>query len=90
MKISYIEQVLIAKILLKILDEDKNHDGNLKIMLNFAELVKQYTTENNAVIFDITEYIYEQLRLVNNEDGAYDDKELRKNLEITIAQHIKH
>jgi len=88
MKFTHDDQVNYAKLALELLDNEKGDPKNIEIILNFGELIKKYSDEENAVIFDTTEYIYEQLRLINKEDGAFDDINARLQIEESIqARH---
>lgn len=79
------DQIAYAKLALGLLNSEKLNSTSIDTILNFGELIKKYSDKNNALIYDATEYIYEQLRLMNDEEGAYDDMELRKKLERIIS-----
>ena len=80
MTFTYQDQIQYVKLALALLDSEKTNQENLKTILDMGELIKKHADENNAVIYDLTEYVYEQLRLLNGEDGAYDDVELYQKL----------
>lgn len=62
-------------------ESEKATKESLEAILNFGELINKYAAgDNNALVYDVIEYIYEQLRLLNGEDGAYDDVELYQRL----------
>lgn len=81
MAFTYEDQVQYAKIAISLFDSEKSNLENLETILAFGELIKKYSDNNNWVIYDATEYIYEQLRLLRGEDGAYDDVKLREQLD---------
>lgn len=80
MAFTYHDQLQYAKLALALLESEKTNQENLKTILDMGELIKKHADENNAVIYDFTEYVYEQLRLLKGEDGAYDDVELYQKL----------
>lgn len=81
MAFTYQDQLQYAKLALSVFELEKNNPESLKKLIDVGELVKKYAAEDdNALIYDVTEYIYEQLRLLNGEDGAYDDVELYQRL----------
>lgn len=80
MRFTYQDQAQYTKLALALFDSEKANLENLEIILDFGELIKKHADENNAVIYDLTEYVYEQLRLLKGEDGAYDDVELYQKL----------
>lgn len=75
------EQIAYIKLALAMFDAERTSIANLETILAFGELIKRHSSEENAAIYDATEYFYEQLRLLRNEDGTYDDSELRNQLE---------
>ena len=85
MTFTYEDQLQYAKIALALFESEKVNPKSLEVILDFGELVNKYSGENNALVYDAIEYIYEQLRLLKNEDGAYDDVELRRELEEKIG-----
>jgi hypothetical protein len=87
MKFTHEDQVLFAKVALKIFDEEKDDVKNLGTLHAFGEIFKKHSDENNAMIFDVTEYLYEQLRLLRGDEGAINDIELRKVIEADIKSH---
>lgn len=87
MKLSHVDQVFFARLALEMLDDHKANAKDIEIILGFGELMKKYTDEDNSIIFDVTEYLYEQLRLLRNDKDAYDNKELRNQLEHEINSH---
>lgn len=80
MLFTYKDQLHYAKLALALLESEKTNRENLKTILDMGELIKNHADENNALIYDLTEYVYEQLRLLDGEDGAYDDVELYQRL----------
>lgn len=81
MAFTYQDQLQYAKLALSVFELEKNNPESLKKLIDVGELVKKYAAEDdNALIYDVTDYIYEQLRLLNGEDGAYDDVELYQRL----------
>ena len=81
MAFTYQDQLQYAKLALSVFELEKNNPESLKKLIDVGELVKKYAAEDdNALIYDVTDYIYEQLRLLNDEDGAYDDVELYQRL----------
>ena len=80
MAFTYQDQAQYAKLALALFDSEKTNQENLKRILDMGELIKKHADESNAVIYDVTEYIYEQIRLLKGEDGAYDDAELYQKL----------
>jgi len=87
MKFTHEDQVTFAKIALRIFDAEKDDVKNLETLLEFGEIFKKHSDENNALIFDVTEYIYEQLRLLKGDKDAIDDIELREAIESDIGGH---
>lgn len=84
MKFTYNDQVAYAKLALSLLDNEKNNTMALDKIREFSELIKKHADENNWLIYDVTEYIYEQARLLKNEEGAFDDTEMRARIEQSI------
>lgn len=80
MAFTYQDQLQYAKLALSVFELEKNNPESLKKLIDVGELVKKYAGDNNALVYDVIEYIYEQLRLLNGEDGAYDDVELYQRL----------
>lgn len=80
MTFTHEDQLQYAKLALALFDCEKLSAENIEKILEFGELIKKYSEDNNWVIYDTTEYIHEQLRLLRGEDGAYDDVELHKKL----------
>ena len=80
MTFSYDDQLQYVKLALVLFDSEKANIENLESILRFGELINKYSGENNALIYDANEYIYEQLRLLRGEEGAYDDVELYQKL----------
>ena len=80
MMFTYQDQVQYVKLALQLFDSEKTNLDNIEAILSFGELINKYSGENNALVYDAIEYIYEQLRLLRGEDGAYDDVELYKKL----------
>lgn len=87
MKLLHNDQVFFVRIVLEILKEQNSTTQNIKAMLEVGELMKKYTDKDNGLLFDITEYLYEQLRLARGEKGAYDNKDLREQLEYEVRSH---
>lgn len=81
MKFTHHDQIAYTKLALMALEGESNSPADIEAILNFGELIKKYADDENAVIYDATEYVYEQLRLARNEEGAFDDVELRATLE---------
>ncbi len=81
MAFTYQDQLQYAKLALALFESEKATKESLEAILNFGELINKYAAgDNNALVYDVIEYIYEQLRLLNGEDGAYDDVELYQRL----------
>ena len=83
--IPYEEQLRFVKIILRLFDNEKADIDSLEKILAMTELVKKHSTSDNAVIYDAAEYIYEQMRILKQENGAYDDKQMRENLDTLIG-----
>ncbi len=81
---TYQDQLQYAKLALALFESEKATKESLEAILNFGELINKYAGDNNALVYDVIEYIYEQLRLLNGEDGAYDDVELYQRLTSTV------
>lgn len=84
MAFTYEDQVQYTKLALALLELERGSAENIETIRAFGELIKKYADEYNGVIYDATEYVYEQLRLLRGEAGAYDDAEMRKSLEVSI------
>ena len=84
MNFSHEEQIEYLRLALAIHSAEGANISALETIVSFGELIKKHASHENAVIYDATEYFYEQLRLARGEDGAYDDTELRTSLEQTI------
>ena len=80
MLFTYEDQLQYAKLALALFDAEKKNPESLKKIIDTGELINKYSGDNNALIYDVIEYIYEQLRLLNGEKGAYDDMELYQRL----------
>lgn len=80
MTFTYQDQIQYVKLALALFNTEKTNIENLETILSFGELINKYSGENNALVYDAIEYIYEQLRLLRGEDGAYDDVELYQKL----------
>ena len=81
MAFTYQDQLQYAKLALALFESEKTTKESLEAIINFGELINKYAADdNNALVYDVIEYIYEQLRLLNGEDGAYDDVELYQRL----------
>lgn len=80
MTINYEDQVRYVQLAFALFEFEKTNPESLETILGFGELINKYSGENNALIYDAIEYIYEQLRLLKGEDGAYDDAELYQKL----------
>lgn len=87
MKYTHEDQVFFARIALRLFDQEHTNPQITEQILNLSELIKKHADENNALIYDITEYLYEQLRLVRGEPGAYNDEKLRQQIEEDIRSH---
>lgn len=85
MSFTYQDQLQYVKLALALFESERPNVESLETILGFGELINKYSGVNNALIYDAIEYIYEQLRLICGEDGAYDDVELRKQLEDYIG-----
>lgn len=83
---TYQDQAQYVKLALALFDAEKANQKSLEAILDFGELINKYAGEDNALIYDAIEYIYEQLRLLNGEDGAYDDVGLRQKLDDSIHE----
>lgn len=79
------EQQAIVKILFKLSDYESQNTLSLESILEVAEIAKKYTSENNALIFDFTEYLYEKIRALRGEEGAHTDPQIRKDIEQAIS-----
>ena len=79
------EQRAIVKILLELSDYESQDASNLESILEVAEIAKKYTSENNALIFDFTEYLYEKTRALRDEEHAHADPQIRKGIEQAIS-----
>lgn len=90
MNLSHIDQVIFAYLALKFVDKKEVTAPELDVVLAFGELMKQYSSEDNATIFDITEYLYEQQRLLRHDKGAINDESMKEQLKSDIAQHLKN
>ena len=80
MTFTYQDQLQYVKLALALFESEKANTESLEAILSFGELINKYAGENNALIYDAIEYVYEQLRLLRGEDGAYDDVELYQRL----------
>jgi hypothetical protein len=86
MAFTYQEQIQYARLALTLFHYEKTNPENLEAILSFGELVNKHSGENNAVVYDTIEYVYEQLRLLKGEDGAYDDVELYQKLTSLVRE----
>ncbi len=84
MTFTYQDQLQYVKLALALFDSEKTNPENLEVILSFGELINKFSGKDNALVYDAIEYIYEQLRLLNGEDGAYDDLELYQKLTSTV------
>ena len=80
MSLTHQDQLQYTKLALALFESEKPDKESLETILSFGELINKYAGENNGLVYDTIEYIYEQLRLIRGEDGAYDDIALRKRL----------
>lgn len=80
MTFTYQDQLQYVKLALALFESEKTSIESLEAILTFGELINKYTGDNNALVYDAIEYIYEQLRLIRGEAGAYDDVELYQRL----------
>ena len=80
MVFSYQDQKQYVKLALALFDSEKANPESLEAILSFGELINKNSGSNNTLVYDTIEYIYEQLRLLNHEEGAYDDVELYQRL----------
>ncbi|MDB5163136.1 MAG: hypothetical protein JWN28_744 [Candidatus Saccharibacteria bacterium] len=81
------DQIQYTKLALSLFDLEKPNIKTIETILEFGELIKKYATDDNAIIYDVTEYIYEQLRIINNEPGAFNNVEIRQELETRIRNN---
>lgn len=79
------EQQAIVKVLFGLSDHESQDASNLESILEVPEIAKKYTSENNALIFDFTEYLYEKISALRGEEGAYADPRIRKGIERAIS-----
>ncbi|WP_157835770.1 hypothetical protein [Mycobacteroides abscessus] len=75
------DQAMFTHLALALFDRDRENEKAIEHILAVGELIKKYADVDNARIYDLTEYLHEQLRLLRGEDGAYDATELREQLE---------
>jgi hypothetical protein len=80
MTFTYQDQLQYVKLALALFESERKSPENLEAILSFDELINKYAGEDNAIIYDAVEYIYEQLQLLKGEDGAYNDEELYQKL----------
>jgi hypothetical protein len=71
------QQHSLATTILSVYDLEKYNIDSLEILYNFIEVIKTHSSEENAVIYDLSEYIYESLRKLRGEEGAFIDESLR-------------
>ncbi|MDO3166642.1 hypothetical protein P5V90_06690 [Mycobacteroides abscessus subsp. abscessus] len=81
MSFSHRDQTSFTYLALALFDRERKNEESIEHLLAVGELVKKYADADNTQIYDLTEYLYEQLRLLRKEDGAYDPTELREQLE---------
>ncbi len=84
---TYQDQLQYVKLALALFESEKATEESLEAILNFGELINKYAGDNNALVYDAIEYIYEQLRLLKGEEGAYNDTELYQKL-YSIVQDL--
>jgi|GEM_PF-2911758 len=84
MEFSYLDQVYFAKIALIILDKNTKDNKTLSHLLEVGEIINANVGRQNATIYNITEYIYEQIRMNDGDSRAFEDVEQRKSLEAEI------
>ena len=86
MKLTWQDQIDYSRLALKLLGENKQNSDAIEIILAFGELVKNQSEENNYVIYDATEYVYEILKLSRGEGTETDVTSLRRNLELEVLE----
>ena len=84
MHFTHEDQIEYAKVALRLHDQESDNAKSIEQLLAVGELIKKHSAEENAVIYDVTEYLYEQLRTIRGDVEAYDTSELRKQIEETI------
>jgi hypothetical protein len=86
MLIDNFSQLNFCDIAFQIIDNDKDNLGQLKTLLEAAELVKKYSDHNNGTIYIFCEYLYEEIRRVEKNPKAADYTKYRKEIEQDIAR----
>jgi ribosomal protein L24E len=86
MLIDNFSQLNFCDVAFQIIDNDKDNLGQLKTLLEAAELVKKYSDHNNGTIYIFCEYLYEEIRRVEKNPKAADYTKYRKEIEQDIAR----
>lgn len=84
MHFTHEDQIQYAKIALKLYDKERDNEKAIEQLLAVGELIKKHASEENAVIYDVTEYLYEQLRAIREDNSEYDTSELRRQIEEAV------
>lgn len=87
MKFTHKDQIDFSRLALALYDKEKDHIEKLQQLLAVGEMIKAYADENNGVIFDITEYIYEHIRILQGDERAFEDTTQRERLEKDIRSY---
>lgn len=85
MKLTHEDQIIYAKLALRILDAEYPNEKNVALLYEFSELMKEHADTNNFLLFDVTEYIYETLREIRGDSRAFADKDQRAEIEKDLA-----
>ncbi|HSH56222.1 MAG TPA: hypothetical protein VK983_05370 [Candidatus Limnocylindrales bacterium] len=59
----------------------------LQSTYQFGLLILEYADDNNGMIYDINEYIYERIRMLKGDARAVSDKTLRTKIMEEIESH---
>lgn len=86
MNFTYEDQLNYTKIAIALFELEKTETTSLQTIIDFGELINKHSGKYNGLVYDVVEYIYEQQRLLLKEDGAYDDIELREQLDTAIKE----
>ncbi len=78
--ISAVQQHSLAITVLSVYDSEKDNLDNLETLYNFTEIIKTHSSKENAIIYDLSEYIYESIRKLRGEEGAFIDESLRSGI----------
>jgi len=88
MEIDKFSQLNFCDVAFQIIDNDKDSLEQLKKVLDMAEIIKKYTSENNSTIYIFCEYLYEEIRRVEKNPKAADYTKYRKEIEQDIAREL--